>query len=196
MAQPSFNASDHPRQLHKLSENILRSFPPQDLNIAILAGGDKGPWTLDQLHEEDLLHNLKGRRWTQIPPEVIARHLGDFVLLTAEAFATYIPAWLLFALYNHNQGGEFVAHTFAPEESNGSNLIRPIAVDMFRALRRTQRLVLRDFLIYLAEYHESDLVADRAAAAVDAIADLITIFESTPDPLPDLVFQPDQPELS
>jgi hypothetical protein len=179
MAKPSLNEADNRRQLKILSERIIRAFPPRAPRGAILAGGDKGPWTLEQFHEEDLLNNLRDKLWTQVPPEIIARHLGDFVLLTADGFATYIPAWLLYALYNDNQGAEFIAHTFTPNEADGSFKIRPLSVEMFRALDPSQRGALRDFLIYLSEFHPVDYIADRAAAAVDAIADLIAIFKSS-----------------
>ena len=179
MAKPSLNQSDNRHQMKILSERIIRAFPPVHQRGPILAGGDKGPWTLEQFHEEDLLNHLKGGFWTQVPPEIIARHLGDFVLLTADAFATYVPAWLLYALYNDNQGAEFIAHTFTPQEADGSRKIRPLSVEMFRALTPLQRSALRDFLIFLSEFHPDDYIADRAAAAVDAVADLITIFKSS-----------------
>jgi hypothetical protein len=178
--------STHRQQLESLWNKIVRSFPPTLPDAPILAGGDEiptpsghnaNPLPPSPPDHQDLLRSLKDQRWDHLSPEFVERHLGDFVLLSAPAFAAYIPAWLLFSLGHTLQGAEFIAYTFTPDEMQSSSRIRSLSVEMFRALDPTQRRVLRDFLIYTAEFHPSDYVADHAAAAVDAISDLIAIFE-------------------
>lgn len=175
------NGSDAPRRQRKiLCERIFQSFPEVVYRGVILAGGDQNAATPHPFHMEDLLHNLKSKCWTQVPPEFVERQLGSFIHLTAGAFAAYIPAWLLYSLAHDNHGAEFVAYTFAPEDAHGKTVIRPLSVEMCRALTPLQRRALLDFLIYQSEYLASDAMADRAAAAVDAVASLIAIFEPGP----------------
>lgn len=186
--QTPYESDQRRRHVNALCEAIFYAFPPEPYTGTILAGGDTFPghdYPHEAQPEEDIVRSLKHQRWTHIPASFLERHLGDFVFLTAEAFTAFIPAWLLFALDNDNQGGEFIAYTFAPDEvheaspnENPSQLqIRPLTVEMFRALTPPQRRVIRDFLIYLSEHHASDFIADRAAAAVDTVSNLITVFE-------------------
>jgi hypothetical protein len=175
------NGSDAPRRQRKvLCERIFQAFPDVVYGGSILAGGDQNAVTSQPFNMVDLLHSLKDKCWTQIQPEFIERQLGSFIHLTAGAFAAYIPAWLLYSLSHDNRGAEFVAYTFAPDDAHGKTVIRPLSVEMCRALAPSQRRALLDFLLYQSEYLVSDAIADRAAAAVDAVASLIAIFEPGP----------------
>ena len=168
-------------QIEPLRQMILRSFPPSFYFGIVVAGGDGGPWIPstqgDPADDEDLFRMLKHSRWTDVPADFIEQHLGAFVLLTESAFAAFIPAWLIFSLENNLKGAEFVAHTFAPPA--GTTQIRPLSIEMFRALNPQQSRTLHAFLQITAAHDRSHLIREQALAAADAIDKLISVFESS-----------------
>ncbi len=168
-------------QIEPLRQMILRSFPPSFYFGTVVAGGDDGPWIPstqgDPADDEDLFRMLKHSRWTDVPADFIDNHLGAFVLLTAPAFAAFIPAWLIFSLENNLKGAEFIVYTFAPPP--GTTQIRPLSIEMFRALNPQQSRTLHTFLQITAAHDRSHIVREQALAAADAIDKLISVFEST-----------------
>ena len=164
------------QQIEPLRQMILRSFPPSLYYGTVVAGGDEGPWNTATHDDEDLFRMLNHNRWTDIPAAFIDRHLGDFVLLTEPAFVAFIPAWLIFSLENNLKGAEFVVYTFAPPL--GTTQIRPLSIEMFRALTPQQRRTLHAFLQVTAAHDRSHAVREQALAAADAIDKLISVFES------------------
>ena len=169
-------------QIEPLRQQILRAFPPSPYDGTIIAGGDDGPW-IPAPHgtpsdDEDLFRMLKHSSWADIPADFIAHHLGAFVLLTASAFAAFIPAWLIYSLENNLKGAEFVVYTFGPIDPSGSTQIRPLSIEMFRALSPPQRRAVHAFLQATAAHDRSYAVREQAVTAAEAIEKLISVFES------------------
>jgi len=175
---PQATISEVRRQLEPLHEMVFASFPPVTYYGTVVAGGDEGPWPGDETDDEDLFRMLKQRRWTDIPADFINRHLGAFVLLTAQAFATFIPAWLVFSIDNNFKGAEFVAYTFAPTDLDGPTHIRPLSVEMFRVLTPLQRRTLHLFLQAAAAHFSATPLGNHALAASDTVDSLISVFEA------------------
>jgi len=165
-------------QLEMLREMIFRSFPQISYHGTIVAGGDRGSWSAGHTEDADLIRTLKGTCWAQIPADFLARNQGNFVLLTAKAFAAFIPAWLVFALENDFSGAEFIVYTFSPLDLQASGPTRPLSVEMFRALNPPQRRALHLFLQAVMEHDGKSHVRDYAAAAADTVDELISVFES------------------
>jgi hypothetical protein len=170
-------------QIEPLRQQILRSFPPSIYAGTVIAGGDEGPWIPAPAgtpsDDEDLFRMLKHSRWTDIPADFVDHHLGAFVLLTAPAFAAFIPAWLIFSLENNLKGAEFVVYTFGPIDPTGSTQIRPLSIEMFRALTPQQRRTVHAFLQITAAHDRSYAIREQALTAADAIEKLISVFESS-----------------
>jgi hypothetical protein len=170
------------REVEPLSQRILDAFPPVTYKGTVVAGGDQGPWVPAPSglpsDDEDLFRMLKHSRWTGIPADFIDDHLGAFVLLTAPAFAAFIPAWLIYSLQNNLKGAEFIVYTFAPIDPS-STQIRPLSIEMFRALTPPQSRILHTFLQLTASYGRSSPVREQALTAADAIEKLISVFESS-----------------
>lgn len=179
---PPDDQTERRRQNAPLREMIFRFFPQSVYTGTIIAGGDvdDGPQQLSTKSSDEraLVHMLKGKRWTEIPLQFLDQHQGDFVLLAAEAFAAFIPAWLVFALDNDFTGAEYIVYTFAPRDPQGSSQIRQISIEMFQALSPLQRRTLLIFLQAIAMYDPSDYVRDYAEAAVDAVDNLISVFQT------------------
>ena len=166
------------RQLEPLHEMVFASFPPVTYYGTVVAGGDDGPWPGDETDDEDLFRMLKQRRWTDIPADFINRHLGAFVLLTAQAFATFIPAWLIFSLEHNFKGAEFVVFTFGPQDLDAPTHIRPLSVEMFRVLTPLQRRTLHLFLQATAAHLATSPLGNHALVASDTVDSLISVFEA------------------
>ncbi|MEM7164424.1 MAG: DUF6714 family protein, partial [Planctomycetota bacterium] len=60
-----------------------------------------------------------GQRWTDLPAALLRRHAADLCLLEDEAFAHYLPAYLIAGLSDHGEG--FVSSACISLESR-SNL--------------------------------------------------------------------------
>jgi hypothetical protein len=168
---------------------ILRAFLPEAYYGTIVADGDNGPWT-PELGDQGLYLTLKHQRWTDTPIEFLARHPGDFVLLTAEAFAAFLPAWLLVSLDNESQGAERVADTYAPDAAAnlsgtgefqaGELKISERSIARFRPLTVSEHHIVCAFLEHIAQFHPSVLLADRVAAAADTVDNLVLALEPGP----------------
>jgi hypothetical protein len=174
--------SERRRQVAPLREMIFRSFPPFTYSETIVAGGDYGPLSDDPSQvitaDESLFYTLKGKRWTEIPLQFLDHHQGDFVLLTAQAFAAFIPAWLVFCIDNDFCGAEFIVYTFASRDPQSSSQIRQLSIEMFQALNPQQRRTLLIFLQAIAMYDPSPHIRDYAEAAAHTVDNLISVFQS------------------
>ena len=108
--------------------------------------------------EKDLYHALKERTWAEVPTHLITQLPDGYLLLTDEAFAAVLPAWLMHSLERideENQVREFVVYWF-------SRTMR-----QFRALNPEQQHTVRSILVEFKEHGTNEY--ERKAAA-DAVA--------------------------
>jgi hypothetical protein len=138
-----------------LREMLYSSFPPAVYHGSITSIDNdpfpeeiyNGENILDE--EADLYDNLKGKQWTDISDEVIARNEQGYLFLTDEAFAEFLPAWLLRSLDNlgdENRIREYLIYTFGPKAGSFSY---PWGIaNLNKQQRRTLRSFLESFLVY------------------------------------------------
>jgi hypothetical protein len=119
----------------------------------------------EELDEERALYSaLHGKKWTDIAASFIGGYPDGVVLLTDEAFATFLPAWLTCALQN-KEVRELMVYTFSPREPSERSDRR------VRNLTSSQREALRAFLAYCLEVESSNFVKERARRALARVAD-------------------------
>ncbi len=56
---------------------------------------DDDAWAEEIDDDLDLRDNLRNRSWNEVAAEVVGRRAGGLPLLTPEAFAAFLPAWLI-----------------------------------------------------------------------------------------------------
>jgi hypothetical protein len=148
-------------ELTKCSDTMRKmlysSFPPA-VYLGEITSLDNDPFPQEIFEgnniydeEEELYDNLKGKQWTDISDDVIARNEQGYLFLTDEAYAAFLPAWLLRSLDNlgdENRIREYLIYSFGPK-AGGYSYPWGIA-NLNKQQRRTLRLFLENFLVYEA----------------------------------------------
>jgi hypothetical protein len=155
-----------------LQEAIRHSFPARIFEGQVTPVD--GAW-ISELDDEPALYKaLKGRRWTEIPRQLIYDQPDGFELLTDQAFVTFLPAWLFCSLENiddENEVRNFIVYAFSPRETNVSN-VRDFQINRVKMLSTQQRLTLRSLLAEFAERGTAPFVKALAARDVAFIDSL------------------------
>ncbi len=148
------NAFD--QQLGALRDSIRTAFP------AGIFEGQVTPFDgafIEPNDEEELLFKaLKGRKWTDLEPELLTSLVDGYVFLTDEAYRAFLPAWLTFALGNldgENEVRSFILYSFGR------------TAQRLRALRREQRAVVRTVVAYFGEREQNDFLKEHATQALE-----------------------------
>jgi hypothetical protein len=139
-----------------LRESIRRSFPAEPYRGKVTP--NDGEWTPELDEDQDLYGALNARRWTEVPTQLLHSQPDAYVLLTDQAFAAFLPAWLMFSLEDmdaENEVRNFLVYAF-------SNTLR-----QFRVLNPEQRLTVRSLL---EEFAERETSAPIRALATQAVA--------------------------
>lgn len=150
------------KHLTDLQNAILRAFPDTMFDGQITP--HDGEWPEDVTEEtaiydgqviygdEMLLYEgLKGRKWSDIPRQFIEGMAMDFVLLTSEALAAFIAAWMMRSLEDlagENEVRSDFINMLCPREES-----KELTVDLLRAFNPEQLAVLR---LLLAEFSKSE----------------------------------------
>jgi hypothetical protein len=58
--------------------------------------------------------DFAGRNWTELSQDVLAYHHDSIPLFSPEAFAYYLPAYLIFAAKDRDRVGEMVLYSLGP----------------------------------------------------------------------------------
>lgn len=98
-----------------LREALLESFAVKPYTGQVTTA-DGMEWAEELDDDLGLWHELSGKAWTSIPDEFLDRHANSLVLLTPEAFAAFIPAWIRRAL-SDDDVREFTIYAIEPPKS-------------------------------------------------------------------------------
>lgn len=169
---------ERPR-IRALREAIRRSFPAVPYEGKVTP--HDGEW-LPELTEENaildddkfLYEGLKGRKWTEIPRQLLNDLPDDLPLLTDGAFVAFLAAWLLQSLENlegNNDVRNFLVYNFSPNTEMVPDMTW-FKKSRIRILNSHQRLVVRSLLVEFTERESSEFVKKRAAKAVELIDSL------------------------
>ena len=163
----------------RLRTAVANAFPAIDFQTLVTPGEDDPDGVEGVEDSLDLRKNLQGRAWTQIPDGVVDRQCGGLVLLTPEAFAAFLPAWLtksLDYLKSENEVREYTVYAFCRFRNNEQPELTALLDERYlqrlRQLTPAQVTVVRDFLS-LIKTHEP--CSDLRQAAADAIAEIAMI---------------------
>lgn len=175
----SGNSAEH---LTELRNAILRAFPDVVFDGQITP--HDGEWP-DEPKEEDLIEGqpiygdemllyegLKGHKWSEIPRDFLQGMSGDYVLLTSEALAAFIAAWLMRSLEDltgDNDIRQIFIYALSPrDEAEG----KEFTISLLRAFNPGQLAVLRLLLNEFSQSESSSFVRQRAHYAVKFIDSL------------------------
>ena len=157
-------------QIVSLRESIRQAFPI----VAYSGKITNRDLELDDpsLDEEKDLHDaLKGKRWSDIPRELLLSLPDGYVLLSDAAFVSFLPAWLLYALENidgENEVRNFVVYAFSPKHDMVPDTTNQI-LDRLRLLNPEQRSTVRSLLEEFTKRGTSPFVKTLALKAVTLI---------------------------
>ncbi|HEX3747060.1 MAG TPA: DUF6714 family protein [Bryobacteraceae bacterium] len=153
---------------------ITLAFPPV-LFPGAVTPADEEKWAEELDEDLDLRDSLRGRSWPQVTSELIDRHAGGLALLTPEAFAAFLPAWLTRSLDQpslENDVREFTVYTFCRFRQNEEpELTRVMDEHYSRRLRQltaVQLAVVKEFLNWVGAQEPRDLRED----VVEALAEI------------------------
>jgi hypothetical protein len=110
--------------------------------------------------DQALYEALNGRRWTEVPIQLLHNYPDGYVLLTDEAFLAFLPAWLMHSLERIDEENEvrnFVVYSF-------SSTMR-----QFRVLNPEQQHTVRSILVEFTERGTGQSVRKLATEAVALI---------------------------
>lgn len=149
-----------------LRASIIAAFPNSVFSGSITAVDGR---TDRELDEEQALYNaLYGKKWSDIEASFVSSYPDGISLLTDEAFAAFLPAWLIAAL-GDNEVRELVVFFFSSSAHEPSER-RDRRIQQLTLL---QKKVLREFLTYCAEMEASEFVKEHARSAVEYVARFI-----------------------
>jgi hypothetical protein len=168
------NAIANDEHLTALRNAILRAFP--DVVYAGKITRHDGMW-LPELTEENAIHDndkflyeaLNGRKWSDIPLELLYEMPGDFVLLTNDALVAFMAAWLMCSLENPvgaNDVREYFVYTFGKKDQTQT---KDFSISLLRAFNPEQLAVLRLLLVEFSQSESSGFVREYAHDAVKLI---------------------------
>ena len=170
MSNDDASLGAHNGRVEALRQSIQRAFPAETYTGRITPYDDRldNP---DLDDEKDLHEALKGRRWTEIPQQLLQNQPDGYVLLTAEAFAAFIAAWLMRSLENidgENEVRHFVVYAFSPKHDLVPDTTA-FVLHRLRALSPEQRETLRSLLMDFAQQDPSAFQRKLASDAVSLI---------------------------
>jgi hypothetical protein len=149
---------------------IRRAFPAEAYDKLITPFDDKvDDPELDE--EKELYEALKGKKWTDVPRQLLDNQPDGYVVLTDEAFVAFVAAWLMQSLENidgENRVRDFVVYAFGPKrdlvpDTTGFILHRLLALNL------EQRHVLRALLTEFAERDPSEFQRRLALEALSLL---------------------------
>ncbi|HSE50453.1 MAG TPA: hypothetical protein VLA96_14700 [Terriglobales bacterium] len=157
-----------------LRDSIRRSFPAEAYTGRITRYDDADNPEMDD--EKELYKALSGRKWTEVPKELLRSQPDGYELLTEEAFAAFLAAWLMDSLENidgENEVRNFLVYAFSPREGLIPDMTG-FKIQRLRCLSPEQRQTLRLLLSEFVERERSSYQKKLASAAVALIDGLGT----------------------
>ena len=121
----------------------------------------------EELDEQRLLYaELHAKRWRDISPDFIKAYPDGVVLLSDDAYAAFLPAWILCALEDEKVR-ELLIYQFSPETPSDRIHHRVLQ------LTTTQRGALLEFLTYCISLEASHHIKEAARKAVVFVSRLV-----------------------
>ena len=163
-------------RLTALRDAIRRTFP--EVTYTGKVTRHDGMW-LPELTEENAIHDddmflykgLIGKKWTEVPKQLLHDFPDGFVLLTDEALVAFLAAWLMRSLDDidgENSVREYFVYSFSREASSTADL----KISRLRALTPGQRSSVRSLLAEFAQREPSEFIREHAATAVQMLDSL------------------------
>jgi len=121
--------------------------------------------------DQDIFRALKGRKWTEVPKQLIENLPDGHALLSDDAFPVFLPAWLCRALDDldgQNEVRNFVVFAFSPRYDKVPDMTDHV-LHRLQLLNLEQRRVLRLLLVEFTERGTPPFVRSLAAKAVTLI---------------------------
>jgi hypothetical protein len=168
----SARVQENREEAAKLKRMIHEAFPANAYHGKVT--NVDGEWTADLDDEETLYRELKGRKWTELSPEFASDHPAEMALLTDQAFAAFLPAWLMRSLDNlegKNSVREFLVYALSPKRDMVPDTTLFIE-GRLKNLNAMQRDTLKALMAEFAITERSEFIrklAAQAAALIDGI---------------------------
>jgi hypothetical protein len=156
MTQQDHNSAE------RLRTQMRAAFPDVAYAGAITPADGKTGQDYDE--HEALYNALHDKPWSQIPAAFIRGNAHGLVLLTAEAFVAYLPAWLNEGLVSP-EVAEVMVYTFYPDPAKN----RDHMDQRMHAMSSPQSEVLAAFLAYCSQTTTSGFLKDHATQALEYV---------------------------
>jgi hypothetical protein len=153
------NPIDGQNPAESVQAKIRSAFPDFVYSGPITSADGK---TGEDYDETEALYNeLYGKSWSEISVPFIRGYADGLFLLTVEAFAAYLPAWLIEGIADP-QVGEVMVYTFCPEHGKD----RQRMDSRMERLNSMQKEALSAFLAYCYQTNSSKYLRDCAEQAL------------------------------
>ena len=160
--------------------HVMRTAFPQTEFQGRVTPADGQPFSEELDDEFYLYQGLSGRRWAEVPEDFIKIHCGDLPLLTAEAFVTFLPAWIMSGL---NEPGEknpvlaFTIYSLSPADHPTNDAhVRSVMEQWWRSrvglLTPEQLAAVLAFVDFVAENKATSRLRSDALRAREALSGL------------------------
>lgn len=153
---------------------IKTAFPDAIFSGSITAVDGSQQEELDE--ELTLYTNLSGKRWSDIPHSFIENYPDGIVLLTAAAFAAFLPAWLTCAIAREKVR-EMTAYMFSSDDSGPSVFMG----NLINQLSNSQKKALQSYLAYCADFESDPDIKERFRSAADHVKKLGNFGDTIPN---------------
>jgi hypothetical protein len=154
-----------------LQKTIILAFPPTTFRGGITPA-DGEAWAAEIDDDLDLRDKLSNRAWNEVTAEVIGMHAADLPLLTPEAFAAFLPAWLMHSLEDlsgDNKVRDFTVQEFCRHDAHPT--LQEHQRIRHALLNAEQRKAVVDFLVLVSNRERDQLLRACAAEALSSFRD-------------------------
>ncbi len=153
-------------RIASLRQKVKQAFPPEKYDGTVTSY-DPGPWTEELDEEQAPYETLTGRSWTEVSPRFLQNNPDAYLLLTPQAYAAFVAAWLNHSLENlggENEVREFLIYTCSPP-ANSWQILSP--------LNPQQRATVRSLIAEFVERESNSFVREKAIKALARVDELL-----------------------
>jgi len=157
-------------RIDALRDAIRRAFPPETY-AGVVTPYDHRLNDPDVEDEKYFHDSLKGRKWTDLPRQLLDQNPDGYVRLTNTAFAAFLAAWLIRSLEDiggENEVRDFVVFAFSPKHHMVPDTTELI-LERLRSLNQEQRRILQTLLVDFAELSPTELQRKLAVSGAELL---------------------------
>jgi hypothetical protein len=109
-----------------------------------------------------------GRGWRDVPSKIIDTNNASLCFFSPQAFQYYLPAYLIWVLWNYRTSGSFTVDSTIYSLNPESGDTRRFVLSKFSLLAKPQRMAITAFLEFMRDHSDGHADAEAAEDALDS----------------------------